>query len=164
AVVQVCCHLIFSEAAVVGRQIVMIANQDGFTISRDIKWTRNLAVETPHRLQGQIRVNVDRSLRLSDLVKLLRWKLRERLVRNSATFTGSIIRRNRRRGIESSDWLLDCKSGKGLGECAGRRAGRRVGQNSSAATARYEVSGAVACAGAQSFRGDEKARAGKKAH
>src|ERR1041384_1782290 len=50
AVVQVRCNLIFSKATIISRQIVMIANQDRFAISRDIKWTRNHSVEAPHRL------------------------------------------------------------------------------------------------------------------
>ena len=164
AIVQVCGHLIFSEATVVGRQIVMIANQDGLSIFRNIKRTRNLTVEAPHRLQGQVRVDQDRSLSLSDLIELLRRKLGERLVCNGASFTGARIRRNRGRRIESSNRLLDNKPGERLGESAGRWTRRRVGQNAAATSSRDKVSGAVACAGAQSFLRDEKARAGKKAH
>src|SRR5258708_9171706 len=89
AVVQVRSNGIVPKAIVVGRQIVHVAYQNRLAIFRVIDRPWCFTVKSPKSLGGQIRGHGGGNLRLRDLVKLLRRKLGQRLVRDRASFAPS---------------------------------------------------------------------------
>jgi hypothetical protein len=99
-VVQVRRDKVFAEAAIVCRQVVVVAHQDRLAVTLDIKWTGNQTVKAPEWLDRQCGVSDDVRQPLFYFVKLHWRKLTKRLMRDDASFAGRGVWYDCRRGIQ----------------------------------------------------------------
>src|ERR1700724_1863856 len=126
AVMQMGAYSVVAKTAIIGRQVVDVAHQDGLAIFSVVNRARGLAVKSPKGLGGQIRRYGSRNLRLGDLIELLRRELCKCLMSNGSSFARSSVGSYGWRGIQggyrlfysqSPEWL-DKRPGWGAGSTA----------------------------------------------
>src|SRR5205807_5033727 len=105
-VVQVGADGVVAKAAIVGRQIIDVADQNRLAIFRVVDRSGRLAVKSPQGLRGQIGGDSRRNLGLGDLVELLRRELGKGLVGNGAPFAACGVRSDGGRGIQRGNRLF----------------------------------------------------------
>jgi hypothetical protein len=69
-VVQVRGDEVLAEAAVVGRQVVVVADEDGAAVALDVERSRHETVEAPEWLRRKLGMRDDVRESLLDLIKL----------------------------------------------------------------------------------------------
>ena len=104
-VVEVRGELWHTETGVVLGQLVVGAHQDRFLVADVVRRSGYHAVVTPDGLQRQVRVEAVLRLFDVDLVQLLWWEARQRLVRTGAAFARQRVHLRRR--VEGSHRLPD---------------------------------------------------------